>query len=207
VIKTDLKVVSVLPADRDRFERERSENRKLSRTAVAHYWKALIEDSVEIFVRYPLSRDHRVLHRMKLTKTRSGAIYKRILVEVGILLKFDDITEDKATTEVLRAKLVETLQGLGRDRWSQLTRLAFSIPEDFPLPAGEDPAAPGPRSSSDDAPPVIEGALPRQEAEVPALAKVEDPPEAEGHGGGTAQSMESSSPVASGRSSMRRPWD
>jgi hypothetical protein len=135
ITRTDLHVVSVLAGDLERFRREAGTDRRLDRTAVAHYWKLLLEDLLALFIRYPLSRDRKVVGQLHLGATRSGVILKKILIEVSILLRYENLTEESASPTQLKAKILEVLQAMTRDQWSQLVGLAFQVPEDLQLPA------------------------------------------------------------------------
>ncbi|MBI4860232.1 MAG: hypothetical protein HY815_08210 [Candidatus Riflebacteria bacterium] len=168
ISQADLKLVSVLPGDKERFEREPGERRNLSCLAIAHYWKYLLQDMLVLFVRYPYERDRKVLSQLNLAGTQAGLIFKRVLIEVGVLLQWEDQSEAKAGPDLIRGKMVEALQTMSREHWAQLTGLAFRVPADLRLPseAGgppDDPVeriAPSGRSRSgreDDGPPLVEG--------------------------------------------------
>ena len=214
VSKSDLRIVSVLPGDRDRFERQKGVHRRLSCTAVAHYWKDLLCDMVNLFVRFPLSRDYHVLSRLKLSPTRVGAVFKRIMVEVSILLRYEDLTEQSATPEILRTKLAETLVGMTRDRWALLTRLAFAIPSDYPIRIEGDGCMDRPdrRRGNNDSPDGEErrqSSIDRSKAEGnESFGRSEETDESAGETKRTEpESVDAGADPCSTDGGMKRPWE
>jgi hypothetical protein len=142
ISRADLQLVSVLPGDVLRFRRERSETRTLGQGEVARYWKLLLEDLVTVFVRFPLARDPALADRLNLARTRSGVLFKRVLVEVGVLLRYEDLSLEKASATQIKAKTLEVLDAMTQEQWAQLADLAFRIPAELdPIEAA---ASPGP---------------------------------------------------------------
>lgn len=124
----DMLIVSVLPGDVQRFRRERGETRRLGANAIAHYWKLLLDDLVSVFVRFPLARDPKIADALHLGTTRSGVLLKRIVVEVGVLLRYEDLTIEKAGIAQVKAKTLEVLDAMPQEQWAQLADLAFRMP-------------------------------------------------------------------------------
>lgn len=145
ITRSDLQVVSVLPRDVQRFRREKGETRHIGATDVAAYWQLLLEDLVTVFVRFPLKRDPSLADRLNLSATRSGVLLKRMMVEVGVLLRYEDLTLERATATQVKAKTLEVLNALTREQWAQLAELAFRVPAELDLTAGAAPAPPAAR--------------------------------------------------------------
>ena len=133
ITRGDLEVISVLPGDVRRFRAERGEARRLSAGEVAAYWKLLLEDLVTVFVRFPLLRDAALADQLGLAATRSGVLFKRMLVEVGVLLRYEDLTLERASAAQVKAKTLEVLDALTPEQWAQLADLAFRVPAELKL--------------------------------------------------------------------------
>jgi len=156
--RDDLELVSVLPADAARFAREPGAPRGLTADGVARYWKLWLEDLVTVFVRFPLQRDPALAETLHLSATRSGTLLKRLIVEVGALLRYEDLTVERASVTQLKAKTLEVLDAMTPEQWGRLADLAFRVPEELDLAAlPRDPVAPTPIARPDEEP---DGAAP-----------------------------------------------
>jgi hypothetical protein len=149
----DLHVVSVLPGDVQRFRREKGETRRLGASSVAKYWKMLLEDLVSVFVRFPLNRAAKIADELHLAQTPSGVQLKKIILEVGVLLRYEDLTVEKAAVTQVKAKTLEVLDAMTQEQWARLADLAFRMPAEVeqekdaktlppPLPEDEETAPP-----------------------------------------------------------------
>lgn len=130
----DLRIVSVLPGDVERFqieEKSRGSSRIITAEMVAEYWQTLLVEYVTLFIRYPMTREEDILTKLRLVRTREGSIFKRVLIEVGVLLKYDNIPESKVDSTLLRAKIGEVIRSMSQDQFAQLTGLAFRVPVEF----------------------------------------------------------------------------
>lgn len=133
---TDLRIVSVLARDVDRFAAETGPpSRRVDAMLVAHYWRTLLEDLVNLFIAFPLTRDRTIANRLGLVRLDEGKILVKVLVEVTVLLQLEGKALDSATAVEVKAKLGQALASLSRDQWADLVRLAFRIPSDFAAPS------------------------------------------------------------------------
>lgn len=143
----DLEVVSVLPGDAARFAREPGAPARLTAADVARYWQQLLEDVVTVFFRFPLERDLALAERLHLDRTRSGLLFKRVMVEVGVLLRYEDVTLEAATAAQVQAKTREVLDAFTPEQWSTLAGLALHVPAELETTTRGSPEAsaePGP---------------------------------------------------------------
>lgn len=130
----DLRIVSVLPGDVERFQLEekgRGSNRIVTAEMVAEYWQTLLVEYVTLFIRYPMTREEDILNKLRLVRTKEGSIFKRVLIEVGVLLKYDNIPENKIDSTLLRSKIGEVIRSMSQDQFAAMTGLAFRIPAEF----------------------------------------------------------------------------
>jgi len=131
----NMRIMSVLPGDVKRFQQEenkRNSGRVITDSLVAQYWQNLLVDFVTLFIRYPLTRQEKqIVGLLNLIDTEAGIIFKRMLIEIAVLLKYENVPPEKVTTEILRSKFGEVIRSMSREHWERLTSLAFRVPLEF----------------------------------------------------------------------------